>query len=780
MFTTTLKLIFRNWWRNKTFTLIALLSLTVGIACTNLLGAFVTYEQGIERSNPNGNRMVWAMQDLPSNSGKKVAYMQKGVPGQIKDKYPKVEDFLQLNDVMVKYTEVDNRRFEPMVIVNVTASFPEFFPFELLYGSWNAFHNPQSMILHEKQARRLFGNENAVGKQIIVCETDFDAEKRMTYTIGAVVKDRPQSAVIFDGLICNPETMWGGPTLFMMPENTDLDQFEEKVKADGIPTLNGGQYYFTTLDNSLSPRYNQEQFRFWHHRKDSLLAVGLISAILVFLIAVFNYVNMSFSRVLQQVKTIHTQKLMGATFKDIRLQLFGDTFLIVLIAFILALLLMYDLLPIFRQVVATGFTSAFFYDRDFFPFLILFVAVLAVIPAWMISRKISRLSENDYRMFFVKSKNRWTGIFVVIQCTVAIALVTGTIIANNQVNLVKQSGSRFCNVIEIGSMIHKQDLKLLKPRIESVSGISDISMGNMALLSAWIMHGRLIKENGDEIQTMILRLSGDDGFIRVLQLDQIAGELWETLPEKYPESVFVNASFADIVGKTVPELIGQPLRKYFDTNDSHSVIAGVIDDFYFDSLEEKVMAVVIERQASLTETYTTMQIRLDGKRNDEAIAAIRSAWQRIYPDEYFTYTDMHGIFMKRNHKVFEMSELLRMYSLISILLTCFGLFGISFYAVRQHTKEIGIRKINGAKTYQILWLLLKPVFVWIAIGFAIGVPLAWWLMERWLQQFAYRVDISLLSCLAALAIVTLVSVVTVIWHTWRMARANPVKSLRSE
>ena len=127
-----------------------------------------------------------------------------------------------------------------------------------------------------------------------------------------------------------------------------------------------------------------------------------------------------------------------------------------------------------------------------------------------------------------------------------------------------------------------------------------------------------------------------------------------------------------------------------------------------------------------------------------------------------------------------MSRLLNMYSFISILLTCFGLFGITFYAVRQRTKEIGIRKINGAKTPQLLWLLMKPMFVWLAVGFVVAAPLAWWLMERWLQQFVYRIDVSVSSFLLALLLVAVITFLTVGWHVWRMARSNPVESLKAE
>lgn len=780
MLLTTLKLILRNWWRNKTFTLIALLSLTVGIACTNLLGAFVTYEWGIEKSNPNRKRMVWVTQDLPSDPGKKVAYMVKGIPDQMKEKYPEVENFLQLGSSTYTNIEVNGHMYDPIEVLNVSRSFPDFFPFELLYGSWETFNNPQSIIISQKQAQRLFGDENALGKQITLVEDFFEGTFEKQYTVGAVTKQRAQSAVLFDALICDPENAWGGPTLLLMTGKPDLQGFEERVKKDDIPTLAGGQYYFISLDDAISQNYSEQELTYWHYRKDNLLLVGLISAILVLLSAVFNYVNMGFSGVLQRVKSIHAQKLMGASSSDIRLQLFVDMFLMVFVSFLLSLLLMYDLLPVFNQIVSAEFSPSFFYSSSFFPYFVLLILILTVIPAWVISNRINRLSGGDVRQLFVNKKNHWIGVLVTAQFVIGVALIMGMITANRQMDLVKQSGERYRNLIEIWNTSTETDLRLFKQKVESVPGVSDISLGNMPLMNVWIMHSDMQKENGEKFQTTIFGLSGDEGLFRILQLYRIAGSEWETLHERYGSAVFVNRTFAALVEKPAEDLIGEPLKKYMNSLDSVSVIAGVVEDFYFNSLEDKAMAAVMTQISSPENKFTAMQIRLDGNDNGAAIKTIRHLWEQTYPEEYFTYADVYHTFVERNSKITEMSHLLQMYSLISILLTCFGLFGISFYAVRRRTKEIGIRKINGAKTYQIMWLLLKPVFGWIIIGFAIGVPLAWWLMERWLQQFAYRVDITLLSCLVALLIVTLVSVITVIWHTWRMAGSNPVKSLRSE
>ena len=279
---------------------------------------------------------------------------------------------------------------------------------------------------------------------------------------------------------------------------------------------------------------------------------------------------------------------------------------------------------------------------------------------------------------------------------------------------------------------------------------------------------------------MILRLGGDEELIGLLKLHQVAGEPWEAITNSHPHSVFINQSFADKLHISPEKLIGEPLSKYFISNDSVSVIAGVVEDFYFSSLEDEVMGVLIERLPNYAETLTTMLIRLDGKDNRMTIASIKEVWQQTYPNEYFTYTDIEDAFIKSNSKIFEMERLLQMYSLISILLTCFGLFGISFYTVRQRTKEIGIRKINGAGTFQILWLLIKPMLLWLGVGFLIALPLSWYFIEKWLQQFEYRVEVSVVPFLLALVLVVSVTLLTIGWHVWRTVRTNPVKSLRSD
>lgn len=369
-----------------------------------------------------------------------------------------------------------------------------------------------------------------------------------------------------------------------------------------------------------------------------------------------------------------------------------------------------------------------------------------------------------------------------MQFVISIALIISTLTVNNQVSLVKKHAARYQNLIEIEmkASADGQELQKTAQQIRDIQGVEELSMGNMSLMNSWIMHGTLKRENGEEFQTMVLHLGGDDGLIQLLRLKQLAGQPWETVSNTQFHSVFVNQSFADKLHIPAEKLIGEPLGKYLISGDSVSIIAGVVDNFHFSSLEDEVMGVLIEKIPNYSEAMTTMLIRLDGIDNKKTLASIKELWQHSYPNEYFTYTDIEDVFMKRNSEIFEMEKLLQMYSLISILLTCFGLFGISFYTVRQRTKEIGIRKINGANTIQILWLLIKPMLLWLATGFLIALPLSWYFIEKWLQQFVYRVDISVGSFLFAFLLVMGVTLFTTGWHVCRTARAYPIKCLRSD
>ena len=774
MFKTSLKLILRNWWRNKTCTLISILSLTVGIACTALLISYVSYEYGIEKKNPYLDQLALiTTSNIDDQGGRKNMIIASESVNQIKQNYPEVEELLQLGIYWINYIEVNNNKIDAPQIVNASASFPQFFPFEMLYGSWNALEDPGSIIISDEEASRLFGNESALGQEITI--HDFYG-KAVPVTVGGVVKSRSQSAIKFDALYYHSGKEALHFTLLKVSQGSDLEQLQQKANKDNI-LPDDKQFHFYSLRQAMDS--HQINGGIWHYRKDTLLLTGLISAILVFLIAIFNYVNLSFTRVLQQIKTLHTEKLMGAKASDVHLQIFLDTFLTVLISFALAMLLMHDLLPVFNQIMGIQFSPAYFYSSDFLPLLILFALVFTVIPAWIMSRKISTISGTDYHLFFVTKKNRWVAAMVITQLVIAFALIIASTTANQQVSLFEKSISRYKNIIEVGQVHSQQSVWELQSRLETMPGVENYAFSSGGIVTTFNVVMEIKQPNGESQQSSLMLMSGAVGLAETLKLEQIAGVPWNEVNERYPSSTFVNRSFTNTANISPADIVGTPLHNYVVGYDSTIVVAGVVEDFYFFSFEHKMNPILLQRYDTI-EDFDIVYVRAEEGKSKEVFRSLKQAWEETFPDRYFKHSSPYDIFKRTNSKIFEMSHLLRMYSLISILLIGFGLFGITTYAVQQRTKEIGIRKINGAKAHQILWLMMKPMFVWIITGFAIGAPLAWFFMDKWLQQFEYRVSISAGSFLLALLLVTAVTIATVAWQVWRTARKNPVESLRTE
>ena len=234
----TLKLIFRSWWRNKLFAVISLLSLTVGIACTNLLITYVIYEAGIEADNPNKPRIVYMAQDSPLTSGEQVSFIVGDIPTRLKAEYPEVEDYLRMSVTDDPFILIGENKFDPITILSADPSLPRFFPYETVAGDLEkALSTPGMIALTETQARRFFGSEDPIGQVLRTQSTYTRGDK--TYEVAAVVKEYPRAYLDFDALVGADDSFNGGVTLLLVNDRFDRESFAEKLKADKVPTFQG-------------------------------------------------------------------------------------------------------------------------------------------------------------------------------------------------------------------------------------------------------------------------------------------------------------------------------------------------------------------------------------------------------------------------------------------------------------------------------------------------------------------------------------------------------------
>ena len=786
----SLKLIFRSWWRNKTFAIISLLSLAIGITCTNLLISYVIYESGIESNNPNKSHIIYMAQDSPLTSGEKVSFIVGKIPVQLKDQYPEIEDYLRLNIENVASITIGEKRFDPISIVGADPSLPHFFPYKVVAGDINkALTQPNAIALTENQAKIFFGNEDAIGKTFSAKSSEED--KAVIYEVAAVIEEYPQSFLKFNALTGTGSQLNGGTALLLVNDLFDIDTFAQKLKHDKVPTLQGeiGQYYFQTLQESYfqDQVYTQEYIPYIHRNQKDLLYVGLFSATLILLIACFNYANLSFSRILQQVKIIYTQKVMGASAGQIHHQLFMDTFLTVLIAFFLSLLLTLDLLTIFNRMVSGRLSIDFFLSGDVLPVIILFILLLSIIPALYMSRKISALSHTGFKDFTSGSRKRkLVAVLSIAQFAISIGLVFATLTVRKQLGLVERNGDRYLNLIEVGTFSDAiSHINLFAQEIQNFPSIEEKCLSFGSIINFELRQIIIKNEDGSESYYSLALLGGDSTFLQVMRTPVLQGLSEREALRQYISPVYINEQYAHLFVPKGENPVGKPVRLYDaefgkmeKKGEPVAIIAGIIENLYTGTLRQEVYPSLT--YLTSTRPYHTVHIRLKEENKAETLALLKQVWEKIDPSSIFKYKDLHEEFMLSNRKTIQLAQLLTMYSLISLLLTAFGLFGMALYAIEQRTKEIGIRKVNGATAGEILYLLNRRFIGWVGVAFAIAVPITWYSLSCWLENFIYRVNISIEICLLSGGIVLTVTLLTVSRHSYKAASRNPVNALQSE
>lgn len=783
----TLKMILRSWWRNKVFFLVSVASLALGLACTNLLMTYFVHEHGLEGSNPDRDRIVFLRQDDPMNEGKRVAYAAADIPQRLKDSYAEVEDYLRLGKLDMLSCKVDGQKVDgSLILLSADTTLTRFFNYRTAQGSLEqVLHRPDQVALSAACARRLFGGGEAFGRHI---EVQSESRGRQTYQVAAVLEERGQSLLQFDMLTAQTSDYWGGPTLLKLSPGADAVRLTDKINADQVPTLMPGQtkYHldpleavcFTTPDDA-----SQQTLDYISQTPVQTLYISLLAAVLILVIACCNYTNMSLSRLLQQLRMIHVEKLMGGTLRSIRLQLFGDAFLTVVLAFILSMLLVNDCLAVFNGLLGSRLTMGFFFSSRMLPWLLVFVLVMSVVPAWYISRRLSRLSFSQYRTLYGgRRKQRFVAVLVTVQFAISIGLLLATLTARRQMRLTERQADRYADCIEIGDGFGAP-LAPLKAELEKrVQGIESVTLSNGPVLNAWIRQLTVKRPDGSEVHTNLLALEGDTSLLHTLRMEQLSGERPARLLEQMARPVLVNESFVRQLVPAGTDPVGRSLCEFdAEADDSLAVVAGVVRDFSVNSLEEAVTPLVVSLLSeSGLQKAACLQIRLRPESRTEALQQIESVWDEMNPGQPFRYTDMHREFMERNEKVLSLSHLLTFYALIGLLLTGFGLFGIAWYATRQRIREISIRKVHGATRGQIIWLLNKPFCLYAVVAYVLAMPVAWWLMQRWLEQFAYRAPLSVGIFVWPLVVVWGVSALIVCLQGWMLSRVKAVEAMKNE
>ena len=793
-----IRLAWRNLAKHRFFSLINAVGLTVSLASCLLMALFIRHELSFDRFQANGDRIVRMIMGYRMGEGG----MQEGdftsakVLPRFKEVFPEVESGTRIAKAS-PVIKLGDKLFEESRFLYVDSSFFTVFPsFDLQRGDpAQVLNGPKKMVITETTARRYFGQEDPVGKQLVV------GSLLLPFEVTGVVADCPQNSQIqFDFLASfaslapyMDRTYWNAnyTTYLLLRKPSDIAGLQQKIPA--FMDRETADYGETTIRFTLEPYLKIHLYSAFDAivPNSNIRYVYIVSAIalLLLLIACFTYINLSTAKAMDRAREVGIRKVSGARRPQLFWQFIGESGVLVMLSMFAAVILARLSLPYFNQLSGRHIAPGTLADPVFLAVLFLAVLIIAFLagsyPAMILSgyqpvRVLKgRFSQGGEGQWLRKS-------LLVFQFAIAIFLVIATLVINQQMRFIrsKELGFNRDHVVVVkADRIINEKAEAVKSSLKQVTGVEAVSMayetpvqirGGYSMRRADMPAGKDMNVMANPVDENYLAVHG----LRVLAGTPLTKQDVEDVrrvdgKEDYSYQFILNESAARDLGWTPQQAIGQ---KMFLGDDRPGEVKAVIQDFHFESLREPVSGLVL-----FPDTWAnTVMVKVDGRSLSTTLAGMKSVWQTLAPHRPFDPHFLDEQFESLYQSEARMSKVLTSFSLIAILLSCLGLIGLSTYAVQQRIREIGIRKVMGASLRGLIGLLSTSFLKLIALAFLVSAPLGAWIMHLWLQDFSYRIDLQWWMFAIAALIVLAAALGSIGWQVIRAARVNPVKSLRSE
>lgn len=789
MFKNYFKIAWRNIVKGKLYSVINISGLAIGIACCLLIGLYVFEELRYDRFHEDADQIHRVNLTL-SNESKSttMATTPRFLATMLADLFPEVEDITSLDyeDGVVRY----GNELSDVTFTVIDSSFFDVFNFKVLAGdAASSLKSANDVLISSTIAEKLYGKANPIGE---VLDLRINGEFYPA-TIGAVVEDAPSySSISYEVLV--PEPLWetvdpgnsrntnvgamAGVRYAKLAPDADTKQLSKNIvsaiKSQFPEHLRANQTYSF---QPLTAIHFGDQVM-WSETptvNPNFVIIAVIIALLILGISCINFTSLSIGYSSRRAKEVGMRKVIGAERKQLILQFWSETFFIALLSLVLGLLLAEVLAPYFSNLI--GHTP----ELNLFghPIILLVIGVIVLLTAVLAgSYPALYLSKFKPSHVFQKqvspSSHKLIPVLTTVQFSLAIALITGTIFMNNQMKLLSDKNLGFDEQhviqLEIPYREGQQILSSLRNDLTNQTNILGISGSWNNLDGEGVEFNDLpFQSDGKEIRGA--KFGMDPNLPKVLDMDILAGDDLSRVSNSTNQEVLVNESLINAFGWEDP--IGKRIDGSFGDT---FIVRGVVEDFHFKSLHEEIAPLILEP----TDTFTKIYLKINGQQISSSIDAAAEAWKATAPGLPFQFSFLDDKIEKQYQSDQQWVAIVQTASYLSILLSCLGLFGLATLASSKRRKEISIRKVLGATLSSIVFLLskdfLKPVF----IGLIIGVPLASFLLNFWLQDFAYKIELNPLTFLIAGLATIVIALLTVSWQSIKAALANPVESLRSE
>lgn len=800
------KIAFRQLWKNRFVTIINVAGLSLAITCLLLAVLYTLHERSFDRFHSKKENLYRVLTTFTNQQGERKTVAGTGQPQApaFKEAVPEIEEYVRVLGGDITTHIYANEKTIKLRTLFADEKFFDLFTFPVLRGNpGTALNDISSAVVTESVARKFFNSIDVVGKTLNLDSDPSAAILKKPMVISAVVKDLPQqSSIQFDVLM---------PLRFMQLSFTDdnwLNQYlgsflllkpgadKEKVirKFNQVYTLHANQqveqsvktyHYDPKIEYGLQPIAEMHLNPLptgtgWREGGIvnesspvfSYLFIGI--SLFIFLMAAINFINISIAGSLKRAKEIGVRKITGGNRLQIVSQFLFESAIVCAISFLLALLILNNVLPLFNDLTNKQLEPANLAGVNIVLLSvgILFFIILAAgfYPALTLSSFKAKEVLYNKQTF---SGNNLTGrLLVIVQFSLSVFFMVATIVYYQQMNFIRTKDLGYDpQQVLVTYIPGDRDVVKIKSQLQQVlanePSIEQISFGGSGSVYDVSVNGKVVPAQHEVV---------DENRLPVLGIRLKAGRnISPDFSSDKKHAVLVNEAFVRAAGLESP--IGTQLRTsdYYDKEEK--TIVGVVEDYHVGSLREpiKPMVMVYSEWAS-----GGIWVKLSKKQQQKAIAALSAAFKKVMPTALFEYNFLDEMNAREYVQEQRWQKIITAATLLSIVICMLGLLGLAAMAANRRRKEIGIRKVLGASVMSIGFLLTKSFVRLVLVAFLVASPVAWWVMNSWLQNFAYRVNISINVFAITLLLSVLIACAAVLFNSIKAAWANPVKSLRTE
>lgn len=788
----------RNLSRNRYYTAINVAGMGISIAACVLIGLFVFNELSFD--NKVRDQRIYRVNEYIHYDGtapQLSAAIGPPIAPFLKNNHNEIENFTRVlpatpsifTEITLQYEDI---KIKPEQFVCTDTSFANMFDVEILEGNKSDFVRSQnSIVLTERIARKLFGSSSALNKKLVLYTSDSTS---LNLVVSNVIKDLPVTSHLhqIEGLLPVPKefeegflgTNYGvllGPAYFKLAPRANVKQLQEKLTS----TLHAKNKFIDVRLQPLEKVHTGSMdinYDFFNYQKmdGKYINIFVIVAIAIFVIACFNFINLSIAISGYRGKEIAIKKIVGAGKTQIILQVFAEVFLLVLLAILFAVLLAAIALPNINVV----FDRALPLSRLHHPVAIgAYIAILLLTtllagfyPAWTIaSSKVNHVLRT--KVLFTNSRTTLRNVLVTGQFAIAVVFIISLLVFRKQLNLLqdKNLGYSYSQVIKIPLDVSESSkLSSIRAELLKTKGVRDVANGFMELGGNGSIFGvDYVAADGEKKQVSVNFENASSNYLPFFGMKIIAGRNF-TLEGSASEYI-INESFARQIGYSDP--IGKPINL---SSWPSGTIVGVVQDYNYSSLRTKVEPLILASFNEVPSWHKQLYVKLSTADLATSLKEIEASWKRVSGESSLNYQFLDEHFREVYRTEQQMAVIVGIIGGLSLLVACLGLFGLISFAIARRTKEISIRKILGASVGDIAAKLSGEFILLVLVAFLIASPIASYLMNHWLQDFAYRIHIEWWMFLVAAVMVVVIAFVTISFQAINAAVANPVKNLRTE